>query len=138
MIRDGKPKGQRSEAIFGAIRALIKAGYSDDEITAVLVDPANRLSEKPLEKGPSWLKGEIDRARQKPDQDSHKPGPANTNADVSGQPTCLGYSARGNPLALASAHSAGKDLPDCGTARAREISAHRVHGSHHLNRRHLA
>ena len=82
LIRDGKPKGQRSEAIFGAIRALIKSGYSDDEITAVLVDPANRLSEKPLEKGPSWLKGEIDRARQKPDQDSHKPGPANTNADV--------------------------------------------------------
>jgi hypothetical protein len=68
VIRDGKPVGQRSEAIFGAIRALIKAGHSDQEIIAVLVDPANGLSEKPRDKGLAWLTGEIKRAREKPDR----------------------------------------------------------------------
>jgi hypothetical protein len=72
LIRDGKPNGKRSEAIFAVSRAMIKAGHSDDEITAVLVDPANRLSEKPREKGSAWLRGEIKRAREKPDDDSQK------------------------------------------------------------------
>ena len=51
LICEGKPKGQRSEAMFGAIRAMIKAGHSDEEIIAVLMDPANGLSEKPRKKG---------------------------------------------------------------------------------------
>src|SRR5262249_51968310 len=67
LIRDGKPEGHRSEAIFAAIRAMIKAGRSHPEIVAVLVDPANKLSEKPREKGVAWLSGEIRRAREKPD-----------------------------------------------------------------------
>ena len=66
LIREGKPRGQRSEAIFAAIRAMIKAGHGDEEIIAVLVDPANGLSEKPRDKGAVWLTGEIKRAREKP------------------------------------------------------------------------
>ena len=50
----------------------------------MLVDPANGLSEKPLQKGSSWLKGEIDRARQKPDQVRSRQHrrPLTANADV--------------------------------------------------------
>jgi Bifunctional DNA primase/polymerase, N-terminal len=70
LIRDGQPKGQRSEAIFAAIRAIIKAGHNDKEIIAVLVDPAHGLSEKPRDKGLAWLTGEIKRAREKPDRDN--------------------------------------------------------------------
>jgi putative DNA primase/helicase len=76
LIRDGKPEGQRSEAIFTAIRAMIKAGHGDEEIIAVLVDPANRLSEKPREKGAAWLSGEITRAREKPDRHNSSQPPA--------------------------------------------------------------
>ena len=49
---------------------MIKAGHDDEEIIAVLVDPANGLSEKPREKGEAWLRGEIKRAREKPDRDN--------------------------------------------------------------------
>ena len=69
-IRAGAPKGKRSEAIFAAIRAMIKAGHSNDEIRAVLMDPANSLSEKPRDKGLAWLTGEVTRARAKPDRDN--------------------------------------------------------------------
>ena len=69
-IRAGAPKGKRSEAIFAAIRAMIKAGHSNEEIQAVLVDPANSLSEKPRDKGLAWLTGEVTRARAKPDRDT--------------------------------------------------------------------
>ena len=72
LVREGKPRGRRSEAMFGAIRATIKAGHSDEEIIAVLMDPANGLSEKPREKGEPWLRSELKRAREKPDRD----GPA--------------------------------------------------------------
>lgn len=67
LIREGKPKGQRSEAIFKVIRAMVKAGHADTEISTILLDPANKLSEKPLEHGPAWLQAEINRARVKPD-----------------------------------------------------------------------
>jgi Bifunctional DNA primase/polymerase, N-terminal/AAA domain len=79
LIHDGKPEGQRSEAIFAAIRALIKAGHSDQEIAAVLVDPANRLSEKPRVKGAAWLSGEIKRARAKPDRENDLQTPLGTD-----------------------------------------------------------
>jgi hypothetical protein len=75
-IRDGKPRGQRSEAIFAAIRAMLKAGSSDDEIIAVLSNPANGLSEKPREKGDAWLVGEIGRARAKPDRNNGSAPPS--------------------------------------------------------------
>ena len=77
-VRGGKPRGQRSEAIFGAIRAMIKAGHSDEEIIAVLVDPANSLSEKPRDKGLAWLTGEIKRGRGEPDRDNRSETPSGT------------------------------------------------------------
>jgi Protein of unknown function (DUF3631)/Bifunctional DNA primase/polymerase, N-terminal len=78
LVREGKPRGQRSEALFAAIRAMIKAGHDDEEIIAVLVDPANGLSEKPRDKGLAWLTGEIKRARQKPDRDNRSETPFGT------------------------------------------------------------
>jgi hypothetical protein len=68
LIREGGPKGCRSNALFAVLRAMVKTGHTDDEMAAVLVDPANALSEKPREKGPAWLLGEIRRAREKPDR----------------------------------------------------------------------
>lgn len=65
LIREGKPKGQRSEALFGVIRAMVTAGHSNDEIAAVMLAPANGLSEKPREQGSAWLQAEIGRARVK-------------------------------------------------------------------------
>jgi hypothetical protein len=41
---------------------MIKAGHSDEEIKAVLMDLANSLSEKPREKGEAWLQTELKRA----------------------------------------------------------------------------
>src|SRR5262249_41314965 len=79
LIRDGKPEGQRSEAIFATTRALIKAGHGDEEIIAVLVDPANKLSEKPRVKGAAWLSGEIKRARAKPDRENDLQTPSGTD-----------------------------------------------------------
>src|SRR5262249_11953517 len=51
LIRESKPKGQRSEAVFAALRALVTAGHGDATILAVILDPLNKLSEKPREKG---------------------------------------------------------------------------------------
>jgi putative DNA primase/helicase len=66
LIKEGKPRGERSEAIFRALRGLIVAGYGNDVIEFVMLDPANGLSEKPRVKGRVWLEGEIRRAREKP------------------------------------------------------------------------
>ncbi|WP_167525714.1 VapE domain-containing protein [Cupriavidus oxalaticus] len=68
LIREGAPRGQRSERLFGAIRAMVAAGHSDEEIASVLLDLANGLGEKPREQGRAWLSGEIKRARSKRDQ----------------------------------------------------------------------
>jgi hypothetical protein len=65
LIKQGKPRGQRSEAIFAVIRALVSAGYDDAIILSVLLDPANGLSEKPRQKGQAWLEGELRRGRDK-------------------------------------------------------------------------
>lgn len=55
----------RSEAIFAALRSMVKAGHNDTTIKSILSDPKNGLSEKPIEKGAVWLDGEIERARAK-------------------------------------------------------------------------
>jgi hypothetical protein len=68
LIRSGKPKGERSEALFAAMRAMVNAGHADGEIVAALMNPAHGLSEKPREKGEAWLHAEIKRAREKPDR----------------------------------------------------------------------
>ena len=62
----------RSEALFAAIRAMVMAGHSDDEISGVVLNSAHALSAKAREKGLAWLQGEIARAR--------------TKAHVNGQP----------------------------------------------------
>jgi len=66
LIRDGAPKGDRSEALFAVLRALVKAGHDDATIRAVLMDPRHGISAKPREKGAAWLDDEIVRARAKP------------------------------------------------------------------------
>jgi putative DNA primase/helicase len=62
LIKEGKPKGQRSQAIRSVLLGLRAAGYGKNLICAVLRDPANRISEKPLERSLDWLRKEIDRA----------------------------------------------------------------------------
>lgn len=69
IILAGRPKGQRNEALWRAIRAMLRAGHSDDEIRAILLNRAYSLSEKPRERGVAWLDGEIRRAKSKPIQD---------------------------------------------------------------------
>ena len=81
-IRAGVPKGKRSEAIFAAVRAMVKAGHSDEEILTVLMDRAYGLSEKPCEMGEAWLRGELKRAREKPDRDSRAPSSPKANGGI--------------------------------------------------------
>lgn len=73
LINEGKPKGERSEAVFAVTRALVKAGHPDDEITAVLTCSGYGISEKPREQGIAWVQGELRRARTKPDSGSATP-----------------------------------------------------------------
>jgi hypothetical protein len=68
LIVEGDQAGEyasRSEALFAAIRAMVMMGYRDDEISAVLLNPAHAIGEKAREKGFAWLQGEITRARIK-------------------------------------------------------------------------
>lgn len=60
----------RSEALFASLNALVNAGLSDGQIITVLTDPANFMSEKPLEAGQGdidksayWLSGQIAKIR---------------------------------------------------------------------------
>lgn len=68
LIREGKPKGHRSGAIYGVIRAMVHAGHSDEEVIAVMMNPDYGISEKPREKGLAWFQGDIKRAREKSDE----------------------------------------------------------------------
>jgi hypothetical protein len=47
----GRPYESRSEADFAVCLAMFSAGYEEDQIRAVLMDPANGISEKYREKG---------------------------------------------------------------------------------------
>jgi archaellum biogenesis ATPase FlaH len=87
LIVEGKAKGRRSEAVWRAIRAMVKAGHTDDEIRAILLNPAYKLSEKPVELGAVWLDGEIRRARCKPDANEAATGAE--RADSSQEVVCL-------------------------------------------------
>ena len=73
-----RPYPSRSEAIFAVIHALLRAGYEDATIAAVLLDARYAISQKPLEqKNPrspdyrdmtvGWVAKEIGRARAKKD-----------------------------------------------------------------------
>jgi hypothetical protein len=68
LIRDGWPKGQRSEATFAASRAMTKTGHNDEEIIPVLVDPTNRFAEKSREQGTARLNGKPTEALQETDR----------------------------------------------------------------------
>lgn len=64
-ILSGAEVGERSGKIYAVIRSLMDAGYGDNTIGSILLDPENLISEKPLEKGKAWTSGEIGRARAK-------------------------------------------------------------------------
>jgi hypothetical protein len=72
LIREGVPKGRRSEAVFGVLRSMVINGHSDDEIIAAMLNPEYGISEKPRENGLVWLQGEIARARVKPGRDGER------------------------------------------------------------------
>lgn len=60
LIKNGVPKGQRSEALFSVISSLIRTGLSDSDIHAIIGN--NPIGEKYHEKGPGkdmWLHGEM-------------------------------------------------------------------------------
>ena len=125
LIREGKPKGQRSEALFAALRAMIKGGHTNTEITAVLTDPANKLSEKPRELGKAWLEAEILRARVEARSRAYTRAlVATTGPRHFGLSTGLTDRTRANKLALASARRARKGHPHRGTAGFREVADH--------------
>jgi hypothetical protein len=70
----------RSEPLFGVLRALVSKGYDDSTIASVLLNPAYKISEKPLERGRPWLEQEISRIRA-------KPAPEKPIADTASIPT---------------------------------------------------
>ena len=65
LIENGRPVGERSEAVHKVLRALLSAGTDERIIIALMMDPKKGISAKPREKGIKWLKGEIKRARKK-------------------------------------------------------------------------
>jgi Bifunctional DNA primase/polymerase, N-terminal len=95
LIRTGVPQGQRSEALWAVLKALVKGGYDDATIAGIVLDPANGISEKVLEQKNArsprywemtrgWIAKEIARARAKPDTPWHtkscqNPGTASKN-----------------------------------------------------------
>lgn len=67
----------RSEAVFAVVQALVAGSHDDSIIVAILLDPANGISEKPRAQGREWLASEIMRAKIKsPDQDAPNNEPA--------------------------------------------------------------
>jgi KaiC/GvpD/RAD55 family RecA-like ATPase len=84
MIREGKPRGQRSEALFGVLRAMSKAGHADEKIISIMLNPDYRISEKPLECGLAWLQGEIKRACAKAERDADSGGATKNTKSSSG------------------------------------------------------
>lgn len=91
LIREGKPQGQRSQAIFGVLRAMCNAGHSDDDMISVMMNPSHGISEKPRTNGLTWLRGEMERARTKPDRDAGRASQgddtASSTANESGGPS---------------------------------------------------
>lgn len=68
LIIDGPRDGEypsRSEAVFAVVCELIRVGCSDNTIRDIMLDPANKISEKPIAQGRKWVDSEIARARKK-------------------------------------------------------------------------
>lgn len=85
LIVEGMVDGQyqsRSEAIFGAMKDLVRAGVDDAAICRILADPAHKISEKALEshKGDiqaamQWLAPQVAKARASvPPSEAHRSG----------------------------------------------------------------
>lgn len=55
----------RSEAVFAVAASLVRAGYPDHEIAAVLLDAGFAISEKPRAQGVRWVWEEVARVRAK-------------------------------------------------------------------------
>jgi hypothetical protein len=64
LIREGKPKGQRSEAAMSVLNALVAKGISDDQICQIF--ELYPIGEKAREKNDQykWLHNEIEKARK--------------------------------------------------------------------------
>ncbi len=77
VIKEGKPEGTRSEALFSVILSMLHKGISDGKILSVIMDPDNKISEKPIAQGDKWAESELKRARAK-----HKEGGADILAEV--------------------------------------------------------
>src|SRR2546426_1637424 len=58
LIRAGGDRTDRSRDLFRVELALCNAECDDATIAAILLDPANGISEKPREQGRRWLAGE--------------------------------------------------------------------------------
>jgi Bifunctional DNA primase/polymerase, N-terminal/Domain of unknown function (DUF927) len=82
IIRRGAPQGQRSDALWSVLKALVQARYDDATIAGIVMDSANGISEKVLEQKNArsprylemtkgWVAKEIARARAKPDTPWH-------------------------------------------------------------------
>jgi len=68
----------RSEAHGDATEELLKAGVDERTILSLLLDPQNAISERPREKGRTWLAADIARIRGK--LNGHRPTATNTLA----------------------------------------------------------
>jgi putative DNA primase/helicase len=118
----------RSEAHGKATEALLKAGLDDLTIMSVLLDPRYTISERPREKGRTWLAGDIARIRAKmngqrptgastPEPDASEAEPEGHHSseinDIGSSTTKdekppIHLTDRGNALRLIKAH--GRDL----------------------------
>lgn len=82
--------GDRSRALYGVIRDLIKAGASDRTVLELLSDPDNGISRAALERSSgdvdgaqAWLAPQIDKLRA---ELAREPSAADAFADLEGQP----------------------------------------------------
>ena len=70
-VNAAKPYTSRSEALFDAVKWLLKTGIDDQTIMSLALDPRYAISDKPREKGRKWLAREVARARAK--LNGHRP-----------------------------------------------------------------
>jgi hypothetical protein len=62
-INAAKPYPSRSEALFDAVKWLLKSGIDEPTIMSLALDARYAISEKPREKGRAWLASELYLAR---------------------------------------------------------------------------
>jgi len=87
----------RSEAAFGVLIRMIRAGLDDTTIAAAFMDPANKAGEKAREQGQRWLADEISRARNTVRKSLQR----YRNAGMTGEQIVLALWPQGTPTASA-------------------------------------